>query len=132
MKLINALNFDVPFQPKEMLGFGHKRSQRGEPMRLATLDELRQTSFSLKRRQDAHMDFHDVKSDSNSSVASSVTALKFFEFVYDDCSSLIEDDSDEDAPACSSLNLGSEDENESVDSIRIVPESAIVRRVSAH
>ena len=92
-------------------------------MRLAKLDELRQTSFSPKRRQDAQMDFHDVKSDSNSSVASSVTALKFFEFVYDDCSSLIEGDPDEDAPACSSLNSEGEDEKESVGSISSIADS---------
>ena len=131
MKLINALNFDVPFQPKGMLGFGHRRSQRGEEMRLANLDELRLTTFPPKRSQDAQMDFHDVKSDSSSSAASSVTARKFFEFVCDDCGSLIEGDPDEDAPACSSLNLGSEDENESVGSIISVAESAIERRVSA-
>ena len=116
MKLINALNFDVPFQPKEMLGFGHRRSQRGEEMRLAKLDELRQTTFPPKRSQDAQMDFHDVKSDSNSSVASSVTALKLFEFVCDNCGSSTEGDRDEGAPACSSIDLGSEVENESVGS----------------
>ena len=59
-------------------------------------------------------------------------AFKFLGFVCDDCGSLIEGDPDEDAPACSSLNLGSEYENESVGSISSVAESAIERRVSAN
>ena len=101
-------------------------------MRLAKLDELKQTTFPPKWSQDAQMDFHDVKSDSSSSVASFVTARESFEFVCDDCGSLIEGDPDEDAPACSSLNLGSDDENDSVGSISSVAESAIERRVSAN
>ena len=131
LKLLNALSIDGPFHPPEMLGCGHKRSQRGKEMRLAKLDELRRMTFPPKRSQDAQMDFHDVKSDSNSSVASSVTALKFFEFVCDNCGSSAEGDRDEGAPACSSIDLGSEDENESVGSISSVAESAIERRVSA-
>ena len=80
------------------------------------LDELRRTTFPPRRIQDAQRDFHDVTSDSNSSVASSVTAVKFFEFVCDNSSSSIEGDRDEGAPACSSIDLGSEGENESVGS----------------
>ena len=101
-------------------------------MHLATLDELKQTAFPLRRSSDAQMDFHDVKSDFSSSVASSVTALKFFEFVCHDCGSSVEGDPDEDAPACSSLNLGSADDNDSVGSISSAAESAIERRMSAH
>ena len=80
------------------------------------LDELRRTTFPPQRIQDAQRDFHDVTSDSNSSAAISVTAVKFFEFLYDNCGSSIEGDRDEGAPACSSTDLGSEGENESVGS----------------
>ena len=117
MKLINALSIDyVPFRPPETLGCGHKRIQPGKEMRLEKLDELRRTTFPPQRIQDAQRDFHDVTSDSNSSAASSVTAVKFFEFVCDNSSSSIEGDRDEGAPACSSIDLGSEGENESVGS----------------
>ena len=101
-------------------------------MHLARLDELKQTTFPRRWSQDAQMDFHDVKSDFSSSVASSVTARKFLEFVCHDCGSSVEGDPDEDAPACSSLNLGSADDNDSVGSISSAAESAIERRMSAH
>ena len=115
MKLLNALSLDVPFHPPEMLGCGHRRFQRGREMRLAKLEELRRMTLPPKRGQDAQMDFHDVKSDS--SVASSVTALKFFQYVCDTCGSSIEGDGDEGAPACSSIDLGSANDNDSESSI---------------
>ena len=87
---------------------------------MARLDGLQQTTFLRRLRQEAQIDLQDVRSDSGSSAASSFTARKFFEFVCDDCSSLIEGDPDEDAPACSSLNSEGEDEKESVGSIRSV------------
>ena len=117
MKLINALSIDVPFHPPETLGCGHKRTQRGKEMRLEKLDELRRTTFPPQRSQDAQRDFLDVTSDSNSSVASSVTAVKFFEFVCDNCGSSIEGDGDEGAPACSSSVLGSANDIDSESSI---------------
>ena len=134
-KVINALNLDIvkakPLQ-EEMLVFEQKSCQRGEEMHLATLDELKQTAFPRRWSSDAQMDFHDVKSDFSSSVASSVTALKFLEFVCHDCGSSVEGDPDEDAPACSSLDLGSADDNDSVGSISSAAESAIERRMSAN
>ena len=117
MKLINALSIDLPFHPPEMLGCGHKRSQRGTEMRMARLDELRQTKFPPRMSQDAQIDLQDVRSDSSLSVASSVAAFKFLELVCDDCGSSVQDDSDYPAPACSSLNLGSADDNDSESSI---------------
>ena len=117
MKLINALSIDLPFHPPAMLGCGHKRPQRGPEMRMATLDELRQTKFPPRMSQDAQIDLQDVRSDSSLSVASSVAAFKFLELVCDDSGSSVQDDSDYPAPACSSLNLGSADDNDSESSI---------------
>ena len=101
-------------------------------MQLASLNELRRVTFPERLRQETQIDFPDVKSDSSSSVASSVTALKFFEFVCDDCGSSVEDSPYEGAPTCISLKLGSADDNDSVGSCSSVAESDIDRRVSAN
>ena len=115
MKLLDALSLDVPFPLPEMVGCGHRRLERGKEMRLPKLEKLRRMTFPPKRGQDAQMDFHDVKSDSSD--ASSVTALKFFQYVCDNCGSSIEGDGDEGAPACSSIDLGSANDIDSESSI---------------
>ena len=126
---INALNLDVvkpQFSPTAALEFGRNKTQRGQEMQLASLNELRRVTFPEKLRQETRMDVPDVKSDSSSSVASSVTALKFFEFVCDDCGSSVEDSPCEGAPTCISLNLGSADDNDSVGSFSSVAELSLI------
>ena len=133
MKLINALNLDTTIVEGELLEMNRRKSfHRGVEMPFAKLDELKQTTFPPMRNEDVQMGLHDVKSDSSSSVTSSVAAHKFLEFVYDECDSLVEIDLDDDAPACSSLDLRSVDDNDSVSSTSSVAESAIELCVSAN
>ena len=72
----------------------------------------------------------DSKSESSSSVASSFAARKFLECACDDYDSSVQDDPEEDAPACDSLNIRSAGDNDSESSISSVASSAIEGRMS--
>ena len=82
---------------------------------LATLAELKKTTFPPRRSKASEVEPKDVKSDSCSSVASSVAARKILEFVCD-CGSSGEVEFGGNAPSCSSLELRSDGSNESVGS----------------
>ena len=80
---------------------------------LATLAELKKTTFPPRRSQASEVEPEDVKSVSCSSVASSVAAFEFLEFVCD-CGSVEEVEFGGNATSCSSLELRSDGSNESV------------------
>ena len=77
MQGVNALHLELalPQLPLKELELGRKSPQRTKQWYLARLAELRQWS------QDSKRDSQDVKSDSGSSVASSVAARRFWESV---------------------------------------------------
>ena len=82
---------------------------------IATLDELRQTTFPPRRSEASKMEPEDVKSVSCSSVASSVAARQLMKFVCD-CDSSEDIEIGGSAPSCSSLELNGVCSNESVGS----------------
>ena len=121
--IVNALHLELaqPKLPLKELELGRKSPQRTKKWYLARLAELKQWS------QDSKLEPQDVKSDSGSSVASSVAALKFWKSVCG-CDSSEEDEPYEYAPKCSSLTTsGIDGDNESVGSTSSVAESAIER-----
>ena len=92
--------------------------------------ELQQAKVPGRRSKDSKLEPPDVKSDSGSSVASSVAARRFWESVCQCGSS--ENEPPEEVPRCGSLTLGSGDDGaESVGSTSSVADSAIERRVGA-
>ena len=118
MKGVNALHLELPESklPREWeLELGRKSPQRSKQWYLARLTDLKQTTFPPRWSQDSKPELQDVKSDSGSSVASSVAARKFWESMRE-CDSLEEDEPCGFAPTCSSLKLGSGDDKESVSS----------------
>ena len=122
--IVNALHLELaqPKLPLEELELGRKSPQRTKQWYLARLAELKRWS------QDSKLEPQDVKSDTGSSVASSVAAREFWKSVCG-CDSSEEDEPYEYAPKCSSLTFGSDEE--SVGSTSSVAESAIERPVSA-
>ena len=82
---------------------------------IATLAELKQTTFPPRRSEASKMEPEDVKSVSCSSVASSVAARKLMKFVCD-CGSSEDIEIGGNAPSCSSLELNGDCSNESVGS----------------
>ena len=79
MKLINALNLPAALQnPPGTITAGRKSCQRRS---LASVNELRRAVFPGMRSKDSKLEPQDVKSDSGSSVASSVAARKIWECV---------------------------------------------------
>ena len=122
MRGINALQLD----------FVHSESHpKLEEFWLATLAELKKTTFPPRRSKASEVEPQDVKSDSCSSVASSVAARKLLEFVCE-CGSSEEVEFGGNALSCSSLELRSDGSNESVGSTSSVAESCIERRVCAN
>ena len=106
MRGINALQLD----------FVHSESHRKlEEFWLAALAELKKTTFPPRRSQASEVEPQDVKSDSCSSVASSVAARKLMEFVCD-CGSSEDVEFGGNALSCSSLDLRGDCSNESVGS----------------
>ena len=82
---------------------------------IATLDELRQTTFPPRRSEASKIEPEDVKSVSCSSDASSVAARQLMKFVCD-CDSSEDIEIGGSAPSCSSLELNGVCSNESVGS----------------
>ena len=108
-----------------------KSHSKLEQRRLATLAELKKTTFPPRRSQASEVEPEDVKSDSCSPVASSVAARQLLEFVCD-CGSAEEVEFGGNAPSCSSLELRSDGSNESVGSTSSVAESGIERLARAN
>ena len=106
MKGINALQLDV-VQSQSHSKFAE--------FCLATLAELKQTTFPPRRSEASKVEPEDVKSDSCSSVASSVAARQLMKFVCD-CGSSEDIEIGGNAPSCSSLELNGDCSNESVGS----------------
>ena len=109
MRNINALELDF-VQANSLLKL--------EKRWLATLAELKKTTFPPRRSQASEVEPEDVKSVSCSSVASSVAAFEFLEFVCD-CGSVEEVEFGGNATSCSSLELRSDGSNESVGSTSV-------------
>ena len=101
---VNALHLELA-QPKlprkSELDLERKSPQHTKQRYLARLVELKQATFPPRWSQDSKLEPQDVRSDSGSSVASSVAARKCWESVCE-CGSSEEDEPGENAPTCSS------------------------------
>ena len=82
---------------------------------ITTLAELKRTTLPPRRSEASRVEPEDVKSDSCSSVASSVAARQLMKFVCD-CGSSEDIEIGGNAPSCSSLELNGDCSNESVGS----------------
>ena len=118
-------------QPKLSPGFkveigriGHQRKGRS----LASVDELKKAEFHGMRSKDSMLEHLQVNSDSGSSVASSVAALRCWQTACE-CDSSANEPLEE-VPTCGSLTWGSDDGAESVGSSSGAA-SAIRRRAGA-